>query len=277
MVGIINYKITAFPQTLTFISQRAKMTAQKLQFDIQNLTGKSKNGEVYYRRPEVLRELQEIQGSSLTELKQRISVADEKDDNALKSETLIYLLRELFQKNGFNEIYETLSKRILRIVYKENPEGEDFEDFAQRIQLKFLEFVLDFETDSGDFAQVSFGQFVIGLALNEKSRFYTVNKRQQVTDSVEDESEDDERSPKFHFESRTLSPEQEVFVDQSLRQLPQNLREAFILHHYYNYQVKSKKKDKPTLTEYFQKSDKTIRNWLKEAEEILEDLRNQGV
>lgn len=250
------------------------MTAQKLQFDIKDLTGKSKDGVTYHRRPVVVRELEEIQEISPAELNTRISVADEKDENSLKSETLVFLLRELFQKDGFNEIYETLSKRILRILYRKSPEGESAEDFYQRVQLIFLQKVLDFKTNGGDYAQVSFGQFVIGLAQNEKSRFYTVNKRNQKTDSADEDYEDEEMTTKFHFESRTISPEENLFVEEALRHLPQNLREAFVLHHYYNYQVKSKKKDKPTLTGYFQKSDKTIRNWLKEAEEILEDLRN---
>lgn len=251
------------------------MTAQKLQFSIHQLTGTTNEVEVFYRRPDVLSELEELQGISLKELKQRVTVTKESDPNSLKSETLVFLLREMFQKDGFNDIYETLSKRILRIIYNKNPDGEDLEDFNQRIQLAFLERVLDFETDRGDFAQVSFGQFVLGLSQNEKSRFRTANKKQQITDSVDESYENDEdEKPKLQLRSKTISPENMAEINEALTHLPQSQREAFILHHYYNYQVKSKDIDKPTLTEHFQKSDKTIRNWLKEAEQILADLRN---
>ena len=250
------------------------MTAQKLQFEIKKLTGTNKDGKTYYRRTEVLRQLEEIQDIDFDKIKARIGVSDEKDFGSLKSETLVFLLRELFQKEGFEEIYETLSKRILRIIYHQKPENENRDDFAQRVQLEFLEKVLDFETNEGDYAQVSFGQFINGLALNEKSRHYTLNKRETVTDSIEADSENEENQTKFDFETRNLSPEDKTFINQALAKLPTKIRQAFVLHYYYNYKIKSIKKDEPTLTEYFGKSDKTIRNWLTEAEQILEDLRN---
>ncbi|MGI8543462.1 MAG: hypothetical protein ACR2MD_08270 [Aridibacter sp.] len=249
------------------------MTAQKLQFRIKNLTKKTSGGELLYQRDEVVRQIEGLAAIDFAELKRRILITDEKSANSLKSETLVFLLREWFQKEYFNEIYQTLSLRILGIIGKYRAKVEDFTEVSQNVQLEFLQKVLDFKTDAGDYAQVSFGEFIVGLALNEFRKYGTVNQRENLTDSIDADAEDEETPPKFNFATRKISPEDEVFLNEALRKLPTNIREAFILYHYYNYKIKSKKTDEPTLTEYFQKSDKTIRNWLKNAEDILDGLR----
>lgn len=249
------------------------MTAQKLQFQAETLTRTNSEGELLYRRDEVVRQIEELAAIDFTKLKRRILITDEKSANSLKSETLAFLLRECFQKECFNEIYETLSLRILGIIGKYRAKVSDFAEFSQNIQLDFLQKVLDFKTDAGDYAQVSFGEFIIGIALNEFRKYRTVNDRENITDSIDADAENEETPPKFNFQKRKISPEDEAFLKEALRKLPTNIREAFILYHYFNYKIKSKKTDEPTLTEYFQKSDKTIRNWLKNAEDILDDLR----
>lgn len=249
------------------------MTAQKLQFQIRNLTGTTTAGKTFQRRAEVLCQLEELSEINFTVLQKRILISDEKAENSLKSETMVFLFRELFQKQGFDEIYETLSGRILQIIGRYRSKVKDFKEFSQNVQLEFLKKVLDFESDKGDYAQVSFGEFIVGLALNEFRNYITKDNREYVTDSIDEDFGEEDKTPKFNFESRNISPEDQTFVNQALKKLPANLREAFILYHFYNYKIRSKKEIEPTLTEHFQKSDKTIRNWLNEAEEILAGLR----
>lgn len=249
------------------------MIAQKLQFQIKNLSGTTTAGETFQRRVEVLCQLEEIAEFDFNDLKRRILISDENAEDSLKSETLVFLFRELFQKDGFDEIYETLSDRILQIIGKYRVKVKDFREFSQNVQLEFLKKVLDFESDKGDYAQVSFGEFIVGIALNEFRKYRTKDDRKNITDSIDEDAGEEDKSPKFEFKSRNISPEDQTFVNQALRKLPANLRDAFILYHFYNYKIKSKRKDEPTLTEYFQKSDKTIRNWLNEAEKILDGLR----
>ncbi len=249
------------------------MTAQKLQFQIRSLTGTTTTGVTFQRRSAVLCQLEEIATIDFSELKKRILVSDESAKDSLKSETLVFLLRELFQQDGFNEIYETLSERILKIIGKYRAKVKDFTEFSQIVQLEFLKRVLDFKSDSGDYAQVSFGEFIVGIVSNEFRKYITKDNQENATDSIDEDLGEEDKFSNFEIKSRNISPEDQTFANQALKNLPTNLREAFILYHFYNYKIKSKKSDEPTLTEYFQKSDKTIRLWLEKAEEILDGLR----
>lgn len=238
---------------------------EKKAIAIKPLGGKSLDNAPYVRREEVSAQIFETLLLEFDEMRREILSGN------LKSETLVYLFREFFEAGLRDEIYEVLSKNVLRLLTKYRGRVKDFEEFSQNIQLELLKKICNFDTSSGDYAQVSFGEFIIGLAQNEFRKYLVKDKKDSITDSTETEKEDDGKI--FELESKGISAEKKLLIREAISQLPENLREACILHYLKGWKIKSNNEFEPTLTKYFQKSDRQIRNWFAEAERILADWK----
>ena len=57
--------------------------------------------------------------------------------------------------------------------------------------------------------------------------------------------------------------------------LEPNVLDAFLLHHYWGVPIDSKEPDKHTLRKHFGVSEKTVRNWLRRAEEAFAKVRGE--
>jgi DNA-directed RNA polymerase specialized sigma24 family protein len=249
------------------------MTNKEPNITLKTLTNCNKDNVPYFRRDLVTRQIKEVLSQATETIRHRILITDEASEDALKSETLVYLLREFWQTEMFNLIYETLSQRILRIIYQFRQQISSFDDFAQNIQLTFLEKVLDFETNQGDYAQVSFGEFIIGLKLNEYRKYGVRAKKDGITDSTDENIEAETDKSKTELASNEITIEKRLLHREALKQLPDKIREACILHYLKGWKIKSNNENEPTLAKHFQKSDRQIRNWLREAAVILADWK----
>ena len=91
---------------------------------------------IYRRRPEVEAQIREILSLMDNKIFERLQAVNG-EPRFLKSETLVYLLRESFLAENdelFNRIYETISKRIFRLLIGRKTkfqDSSDFEDFLQ--------------------------------------------------------------------------------------------------------------------------------------------------
>lgn len=240
---------------------------------LKQLTKCGLGKEKFYRREIVMRQLTEVLHQNESAVRRRVLILDEAEEGSLKSEALVYLLREFPpQTEMFHLIYETLSRRILRMLYKYRRKVGDFDEFLQSVNVALLEKILDFETNQGDYAQVSFGQFVLGLAQNELRKFGARERKDAVTDSTDDAAQDESKT---EISDDEITVEKKLLLREAVNQLPENIKEACVLHFLKGWKIKSNDETEPTLVKHFRKSDRQIRNWLADAKRILADW--QGV
>lgn len=242
------------------------MQSEKESFQLKSLTKTSKEtGEIYQRRPETAAQI--IEFLSLAEAELFGKLRD------LKSETLVFLYRENFHSNRkvSEKIWEIFGERILRIARRERVKFDneaDFEDFVGEIQFKLFDGIGNLQSDETDYAQVSFGEFVKGLILNELRKKYVVQRREKQTIWLDEDFEAEDR-PQFQLFAQITDAEKILFLRQAFGKLPQEIYEVCYLHYLEGFQIYSQDSQKITLAKIYGKSEKTIRNWLKKAEEFL--------
>jgi DNA-directed RNA polymerase specialized sigma24 family protein len=74
----------------------------------------------------------------------------------------------------------------------------------------------------------------------------------------------------------TVSIEDQVSINDALESLDEPLRTVFFLRYKYLMQVESIDPNEPTLSNHFDKTPRTIRNWLKKADEILKKKQGEN-
>ena len=244
----------------------------KKDYQIKPLTKTSKEtGKIYYRRDDVNAQILAVIDLDEKELLEKIS--------ELKSETLVFLLRERFQNNFeiSSKIWEVLTEKIHQITIGQKSKftnDADYEDFFSEIQMIMFEGVSNLESNNFDYAQSSFGTFVKGIILNKLRQKSIVREREKKTVWLDIESEKEEKTP-FQLIAGKTNSEKELIIRQALYQLPREIFQVCILYYLEGWQIYSKEIHKPTIAKVYGKSEKTIRNWLQKAEEILMDYRGQ--
>lgn len=267
--------------------------------DIPDLTRAAKNGAVYVRRENVTAEIESLRKMDEKELMLRISVRQEEEPNSLKSETLVHLFRSIRRTSDKtavafphleDPIADTLSQRIARIIgryrqeFREDPNGqEDFQDFQMGVIGVFCKKACT-DDDSADYAEVSFGQFIVGLAQNEIKKFRRERVLNNLHDGIENYMELESGRP-IALYSRDILPslyrgtsfEQRAdLIRRAMETLEEPIRTAWVLKNAEDWQIESREENVPTLARLFNKSGRTIRNWLFEADQKLAGWRTSA-
>lgn len=245
---------------------------KKKEYQLKSLTKKSKEtSEIYFRRADTNAQIIAVINFSEKDLLEKT--------NELKSETLVFLIREKFQNNYeiASKIWETLAERIWKITIaqrtKFNNEA-DFEDFFSEIQMILFEGIGNLESNRFDYAQVSFGEFVKGIILNKLRQKAIVREREKKTIWLDNNDEQEEKTS-FQLIAEMTNSEKELLIRQALRQLPREIFEVCYLHFLEGWQIYSNDPHKVTVAKIYGKSEKTIRNWILKAQEILMDYRGE--
>ena len=163
--------------------------------------------------------------------------------------------------------------------------------------------------DRGDYAEVNFNDW---LEHNRddacRKELRRAKRTERLGDEVDDLGEDDDAPPgpreqakgpegveptpeagaalaearenarlPHQIEAGEFSPEDQYRIAAAVKQanLDPNVLEAFLLHYYWDVPIDSKEADKHTLRKHFGVSEKTIRNWLRRAEEAFAKLRGE--
>jgi hypothetical protein len=246
--------------------------------DVKPLTKRKKETrELYARRPEA--ELQIGQVLSLEPIQIFELLKNRQRDAAdyLLDETIVYLLREPERGEHFREtLYLELNRRIWKLLKKfytrfSNP--ADFEDFGQKIEMAILQKIFDTNSNSADYAQVNFGDFVVKTAKvawrgelvkieREKEIFYAERESDDENSVNQLENRDDGDAPTDYT----------MMLKEGLAKLPPHIMivAELLLD---GWQIESKVIGEPTISKKLDVSSRTIRNWLKEARVILSDYK----
>lgn len=230
--------------------------------------------ELYSRRAEVERQIGKTITFTSKEISDLLSNKDRNSAGYVFDETLVYLLREARIQNddlAIESLYPELNRRIWRLLrkfYKYFREQADFEDFGQKVEMGIIEKILNVALDCADYAQVNFGDFVMTQANTAwRGNLSRIKKEQDLFHS-ERNDEKDEGTPEIQFESKDISPEEKLILREGIGNLPDHIRDVAVLI-LDGWQIESKVETQPTISKFYNVSSRTIRNWLKEARDIL--------
>lgn len=256
------------------------MTPVPVAFEITPLTHKGKDQKVYQRRKEVTDQLEGLRESSEESLVARIKIEREDSPGSIKSESLVFLYKIHSQSEIGAAIWDTLFLRIRSLIGKLGrnysiPQWE-YEDYVQEVNFRVIEKISS-DSDEGDYAQVSFGPFVLGLASNYLRKFSKNRDKSQITDSIDEPYEDSESGPsRIVLGSDERSPEDRLLMSEAIRSLDGTLRETWLLYHEMGFQIESKDPAEKTIANHFRVTGRTVRNRLREADERLRKF-NEGL
>jgi len=241
---------------------------------------KKETQELYSRRSDTELQIGKVQ---LLEPGQIFDLLKNKERHSagyLLDETLVYFLREFEFGEHFREaLYVELNRRIWKLLKKfysnfNNP--ADFEDFGQKIEMAIIKKIFDKNSDSSDYAQVNFGDFVITTAkvvwrgelvkiAREKEVFYA--DREGDEDGVDNRIENS-------FKSNDALADYTIMLREGLGKLSKNtmIVAELLLD---GWQIESKDEREPTISKKLGVSSRTVRNWLTEARVVLGEYNTE--
>lgn len=249
---------------------------------VKPLTKITKDGRLYSRMPEVEEQIASALRLSSSELQERLNEGDESSSVYLKDETLVYLLSEAIL-SGDGEmsdaialtIYERSLPQIKSHLRKFVPQ-DDLEDCINFVWTEVFTYILTSDSNRGDYAQVRFRDFLKKIAIRvTQKRNEQLDVEKQFLFIDETGNDDSENQTPLQLEAKTaLSQDEIIYLKDNLNMLPDNLRTAFVLYHLEDWQIESNDPQVPTIGAYFNKTSRTIRNWIREAESLLK--KEQG-
>lgn len=244
---------------------------------VRPLTKTTAAGEPYRRRPEVEEQLEVAVQMPFDVVADRLALPNRDTPGYLYDETLVYLLREAHRRGDpamEDLIYDNLAGRVeillRKIAYQVGPDDRD--DFAQEIHIKVLKKVFDLDSDSADYAQVMFGDFVTTLAYSDLRKYRRAEERDLGNIEIDAPNEDgyDYDPPANELSQETLAE-----LRESLDRLDERTRTALILHHIDGLQIESNRANEPTVSRYFGVTGRTIRNWFERAVRTLAESNGE--
>ncbi len=244
--------------------------------DVKPLTKRKKDTrELYARRPEAELQIEKVLALEPAQIYELLKIRQRDAADYLLDETIVYLLRESGAEASFLEIlYAELNRRIWKLLkrfYKRFANPADFEDFGQKIETAILQKIFDINTDSADYAQVNFGDFVIKTAkVIWRGELVKIEREKEIF-YAEREGDDQDNFNQLENRAAGDAPtDYTMMLKEGLAKLPPHIMivAELLLD---GWQIESKVVDEPTISKKLDVSSRTIRNWLKEARRILAD------
>ena len=249
---------------------------------IRPLTRTSEQTGLPYRRDNAV----EMQIASALTMKpealaERAKLPDVSGPEYLKEECLVYLIRE-YHMGGHDALVSELSAELLRrsdrmIRAKLQKLGvERFEEANDEIVEMLFSRILDFRSDRGDYFQVRYWLFLKRLLADVYSKHLELLKRaaNEVSPGWVYGSEPDSEETGTQYVAPVaaggLSAEERVLVSDALGRLGEPYKTLIVLRYYEDWPVESEDEGVMTISRYFDKTPRTIRNWLATASSRLQ-------
>ena len=263
--------------------------ADQARSTVEPLTHRNLDGAVYRRDPAVEQQLAEATRLPPSQWRARADIADKTAAGYLQEEALVYLLRIAHRQSEAavaSDLSEALLRRCGRFIYGHLTKlgNETADEGYSEVVAQLFERILDLDSDRGDFYQVRFWPALEKLAIRAFQRLLKERKRGQQTISISDvagydDDADEDRRVVQAPELATPSDESFVItndlVRDALTRVGEPYRTAFLLRHYAGWPTEDQDPAVQTISKYFKKDPRTIRNWLKRAEEALQQWRGE--
>lgn len=257
--------------------------------DIRPLTKQTREGALYQREPHVIRQIGEVTSLDDPALLTRAIITNQDASDYLAEEALIYFLREARLAGNedlvgklANHLLRRCSKTVRRQLASRGVFAANLDDAAADVIGTLFSQVADVQSDKGDFFQVHFFTGLQALSVKAVIRY----RRQQelaasavaLDGEVAPDAEEDSIPPQVSEQDQLYPPptaEDMTLVRLALATLELHVRQVFVLHHYYRVPIDSKDPSVRSLSAMFNRSGRTIQNWLTRAEEQLRPWRNE--
>ena len=249
--------------------------------EVNKLTKRKKEtGELYVRRPEAELQIGEVLSLESAQILELLKNRQRDSADYLLDEAIVYLLREPEREEGFREnLYIELNRRIWKLLkkfYKRFDKPEDFEDFGQKVEMAILTKIFDLNSDSADYAQVNFGDFVVKTAkVAWRGELVKIGREKEIF-YAERENDDEDSSSRIEnsLKSDDAPTDYTMTLKEGLNKLPPHIMivAELLLD---GWQIESKDEREPTISKKLAVSSRTIRNWLKEARVLLADYKTE--
>lgn len=259
--------------------------------NVQPLTRKNSEGEVYERTEEVERQISAALTMEPGPLIARAQVRDYKAHGYLREECLVYMVREYLRRGKMwvvKRLLQILVSRSVKFVNKKLQalDPQDVDDAFNTVFKKLCDQVRALDSDRGDFLQVRFwvvlGQLATSTFSEHLEEVNRVKSQSPISSlpGYESESEDELESrtatSSGNEQDPSISVEDLVLSREALRSIKNPYhRAAFVLHFYSDWKIESKNADEPTISKYFGRTPRAINNWLRAAEEDLKRWRGE--
>ena len=257
---------------------------------IQPLTHCNQDGEVYQRSAAVESQIKSALTLAPNDLIERARSSAHQSPDYLQEECLAYLIRE-HKRKGRDGIVNDLSEILLHRCAKnvnsqlENLDQDVVDDAFQDVIQELFTQILDLESDRGDFLQVRFWTVLKRLEITSFNRYQ--KKQEEAKNTIllsslagYQHDRDDNNNQTFVLQEKvvdsSLTMEQRLLYRDGLATLKHPYRTAFVLRHYYGWQIEATDTSVQTISRYFNVSSRTIRLWLAKAEETLECWRGEN-
>ena len=239
----------------------------------------------YKRLPETQRQIESASNLDPPSLIQRAHERDESHPNFLSAEALVYFIRNA-ERNGDRKSLELLFRELLERCtpfFRGKFLGfndQDREDLINDVLKKVVEDALASD-DRGDYMQVRFWKYLNNKVIDACR---VAPRQNENTESLDENVSDDGPEGMMKHEvvaDNRLSTEELTIIAHGLSKLPSKLRKVYLLRHYVGMNIgsdnpESDDPNKPTLAQHFGCTGRTIRSWLKEAEDLLVGFRKEN-
>ena len=250
------------------------------------LTRRNAGGDVYQRLATVDRQIQEILRLGHEELRRALEVRDEASSAFLKEESLVYLIRHYHKaanKRCVNDLSRCLLTRCATWIDGKlgRLRADLREDGNSSVVEELFAMILDLTSDRGDFLQVRFWVVLERVAVDvfrkQVKRFGAESSGDYDQATIDALTQQGAVVVPTTSASRSVESEaiDKVLTEAALHQLEEPLRSAYLLRHYLSWPIEDQDLTVQTISQYFGKTPRTIRNWLSRADERLEAWRGE--
>jgi DNA-directed RNA polymerase specialized sigma24 family protein len=246
---------------------------------VKPLTKRTKETQVvYHRREEVERQIERVHSLKSSQIFELLQTSHRSEPDYLFDETIVYLIRERRAGGDVPEIeafYRVLNVRVWRLLNKYRSKFGDranFEDFGQQVGIAILDKIFDIESDSADYAQVNFGDYAVAAAQTIWKRRLVSHMREDQHSGDPRDGDDDEADPISEISAGETKILEQLIITEAIRSLPEHLKTVAVLLAD-GWKIESNDPTEPTISRQMRVSSRTIRNWVIEAREILDEYK----
>lgn len=240
----------------------------------------------YKRLPKTEGQIAEVSLLDTAALLAAAQRREEAEPGHLAPETIVYFIRRA-DRDGNQKLRDDLFRELFercKPFFRGQFRGFDKatrEDLQQEVSKKVVEVILA-RDDRADFLEVRFWRYLKRRVIDAcKSMFAQTDDTESLDTGYLGEGESEGRTKLESQVDGRLSPEKLAMISNELTKLPPKLRRVFVLRHKVGMAIggDNPNDDSPgelTLARHFGCSGRTIRSWLRKADDLLAGLEEKG-
>ncbi len=256
---------------------------------IEPLTHRDANGKRYRRSREVESQIIEALSLPETTLRERVAIERHTTPGYFKEECIVNLIRRFLRNSEFDlssYLMNCLATRISRRVHSQIFKSLHWslvDDCSQDVMVAVTHLITDLTSDRDDFAQVKFGPWLERVTFNALRPHLRTQKQARAAE-IDAEKIEKSNGKKHRLKDEAPLPDEIVIeaethilrqkeAQELLAKLKPEEREAYLMRHRDGMEIENQDPEIKTISNHFGRSSRTIRKWLKGAEEKLQEMQ----